>query len=52
MSSDGRDFFPIEGWDHLELYVGNAKQAAYFYEHGFGFRRTAYAVRWNPKPCS
>jgi 4-hydroxyphenylpyruvate dioxygenase len=43
MSSDGRDFFPIEGWDHLELYVGNAKQAAYFYEHGFGFHRTAYA---------
>ena len=43
MSSNGRDFFPIEGWDHLELYVGNAKQAAYFYEHGFGFQRTAYA---------
>ena len=43
MSSDGRDFFPIEGWDHLELYVGNAKQAAYFYEHGLGFHRTAYA---------
>src|SRR5919199_4670776 len=43
MSSNGRDFFPIEGWDHLELYVGNAKQAAYFYEHAFGFRRTAYA---------
>jgi len=34
---------PIEGWDHLELYVGNAKQAAYFYEHAFGFTRTAYA---------
>src|SRR5919199_2209643 len=43
MSSNGRDFFPIEGWDHLELYVGNAKQAAYFYEHAFGFERTAYA---------
>ena len=28
---------PIEGWDHLELWVGNAKQAAYFYEHAFGF---------------
>src|SRR3954463_9759760 len=34
---------PIEGWDHLELWVGNAKQAAYFYEHAFGFTRTAYA---------
>jgi len=37
------DFMPIDGWDHLELYVGNAKQAAYFYEHAFGFTRTAYA---------
>src|SRR5437870_7817196 len=34
---------PIDGWDHLELYVGNAKQAAYFYEHAFGFHPTAYA---------
>jgi 4-hydroxyphenylpyruvate dioxygenase len=34
---------PLEGWDHLELYVGNAKQAAFFYEHAFGFTRTAYA---------
>ena len=37
------DFMPIEGWDHLELWVGNAKQAAYFYEHAFGFQLTAYA---------
>src|SRR5262245_15029782 len=34
---------PIKGWDHLELYVGNAKQSAYFYEHAFGFTQTAYA---------
>lgn len=34
---------PISGWDHIELWVGNAKQAAYFYEHAFGFERTAYA---------
>src|SRR5512132_4356038 len=34
---------PLDGWDHLELWVGNAKQAAYFYEHAFGFTRTAYA---------
>src|SRR5919109_3693627 len=38
-----RDFMPLTGWDHLELWVGNAKQAAYFYEHAFGFTRTAYA---------
>jgi 4-hydroxyphenylpyruvate dioxygenase len=37
------DFMPLEGWDHIELWVGNAKQAAFFYEHAFGFRRTAYA---------
>src|SRR5947207_9118962 len=34
---------PIDGWDHLELYVGNAKQAAFFYEHAFGFAPVAYA---------
>src|SRR5919108_3345775 len=37
------DFMPIDGWDHVEIWVGNAKQAAYFYEHAFGFTRTAYA---------
>ena len=37
------DFMPIDGWDHLEIWVGNAKQAAYFYEHAYGFSRTAYA---------
>src|SRR2546429_176197 len=37
------DFMPLLGWDHLELYVGNAKQAAYFYECALGFTRTAYA---------
>jgi 4-hydroxyphenylpyruvate dioxygenase len=37
------DFMPLDGWDHIELWVGNAKQAAYYYEHAFGFRRTAYA---------
>jgi 4-hydroxyphenylpyruvate dioxygenase len=34
---------PLEGWDHVELWVGNAKQAAYFYEQAFGFHRTAYS---------
>ena len=34
---------PLDGWDHVELWVGNAKQSAYFYEHAFGFTRTAYA---------
>ena len=37
------DFMPIDGWDHIELYVGNAKQAAYYYERAMGFTPTAYA---------
>jgi len=37
------DFMPLDGWDHLELYVGNAKQSTYFYEHAFGFTPVAYA---------
>jgi len=37
------DFMPLLGWDHIELWVGNAKQAAYFYEHAMGFTRTGYA---------
>ncbi len=34
---------PIDGWDHVELYVGNAKQAAFYYEHAMGFSQVAYA---------
>jgi 4-hydroxyphenylpyruvate dioxygenase len=37
------DFMPLKDWDHVELWVGNAKQSAYFYEQAFGFTRTAYA---------
>jgi 4-hydroxyphenylpyruvate dioxygenase len=37
-----RDPLSLEGWDHVELWVGNAKQAAYYYEHALGFRRHAY----------
>jgi 4-hydroxyphenylpyruvate dioxygenase len=37
------DFMPLLGIDHVELYVGNAAQAAYFFEHALGFRPVAYA---------
>jgi 4-hydroxyphenylpyruvate dioxygenase len=37
------DLMPLEGWDHVELWVGNAKQAAFFYEHALGFAPVAYA---------
>ena len=30
-------------WDYVEFYVGNAKQAAYFYCAAFGFDQAAYA---------
>jgi 4-hydroxyphenylpyruvate dioxygenase len=36
------DFFPIKKFDHVELYVSNAKQAAHFYQTAFGFTPTAY----------
>src|SRR4051812_36223674 len=36
------DFCPIKRVDHLELYVGNAKQAAHFYASSYGFTNTAY----------
>lgn len=34
--------FPINRFDHLEFYVGNARQAAVFYTRCFGFTPTAY----------
>lgn len=37
------DFLPLLGTDHLEFYVGNAKQAAYCYKAAFGFQTVAYA---------
>src|SRR3954469_7707458 len=36
------DTFPINGTDYLEFYVGNAKQAAHFYQAAFGFQFVAY----------
>ena len=35
-------FLPLNGTDYVELYVGNARQAAYFYRSAFGFRLAAY----------
>jgi len=43
MALMAEDFMPLLGWDSIELWVGNAKQAAFFYEHALGFTRTAYA---------
>src|SRR5579871_2912977 len=37
-----KDFLPLNGTDYVEFYVGNAKQAAYFYRAAFGMRLFAY----------
>src|SRR2546425_4712181 len=37
------DFLPLEGTDHIEFYVGNAKQAAHFYQSALGFQPLAYS---------
>jgi 4-hydroxyphenylpyruvate dioxygenase len=36
------DVFPINGTDYLEFYVGNAKQAAHYYQTAFGFQLVGY----------
>jgi len=38
-----QDFLPLLGTDYVELYVGNAKQAAHFYKTAFGFQSLAYS---------
>ncbi len=37
-----QDVFPINGTDYVEFYVGNAKQAAHYYQAAFGFQIAAY----------
>ena len=40
---EAKDFLPLLGTDYVELYVGNAKQAAHFYKTAFGFQSLAYS---------
>lgn len=42
-SSQAANAVELVGFDHVEFWVGNAKQAAYFYRHALGFRCVAYA---------
>jgi 4-hydroxyphenylpyruvate dioxygenase len=37
------DFLPIKGMDHVEFNVGNARQAAHYYQTAFGFAPIAYS---------
>ncbi len=38
-----QDFLPIQNFDYVEFYVGNAKQAAFYFSNGWGFTPIAYA---------
>lgn len=40
---EAENFLPLLGTDYVEYYVGNAKQAAYFYKSALGFQSLAYA---------
>lgn len=37
-----KDTMPLLGTDHVEFYVGNAKQAAHYYQSAFGYELVAY----------
>ena len=40
--TETHDVFPINGTDYVEFYVGNAKQAAHYYQAAFGFQFVGY----------
>lgn len=42
VNQEAGDFLPLLGTDFVELYVGNAKQAALYYQHCWGFQPLAY----------
>lgn len=42
-NAEAADFLPLLGTDYVELYVGNAKQAAHYYMSAWGFQPLAYA---------
>ena len=42
-ASRHEDVMPLLGIDHIEYYVGNARQAAHYYSKAFGFTVTAYS---------
>ena len=38
-----KDPVPLKAVHHVEFYVGNAKQAAFYYSKAFGYNQTAYS---------
>jgi 4-hydroxyphenylpyruvate dioxygenase len=41
--AEAQDFLPLKGLDHVEFWVGNARQAAAYYRALWGFTPVAYA---------
>ena len=41
--TDEAEFLKIRSWDHVELWVGNAKHAMYYWWKAFGFQPIAYS---------
>ena len=41
-ATETHDVFPINGTDYVEFYVGNARQAAHYYQSAFGFQFVGY----------
>src|SRR3954466_876441 len=41
--SEIKDFMPLHGIDHVEFYVGNALQSAFFWIQALGFKEVAYS---------
>jgi 4-hydroxyphenylpyruvate dioxygenase len=42
-NGNNTDFLPLKNWDHVEFYVGNAKQCAIYYQYAMGFKLNAYS---------
>jgi 4-hydroxyphenylpyruvate dioxygenase len=38
-----QDILPLNGTDHIEFYVGNARQSAYYYPSAWGYEVIASA---------
>jgi 4-hydroxyphenylpyruvate dioxygenase len=41
--TDQQDFLPLNGTDYIEMYVGNARQSAHYFQTAFGFQPIAHA---------
>src|SRR5436853_6915403 len=42
-TAEAQDFLPLKGIDHVEFWVGNARQSAHYFRALWGFTPIAYA---------